>query len=122
MPALRTPTRERRRDPRFQLAGRVRLVLREPLAALEGDLVDVSAGGLRIHALGEEEALLLGQAVEIEVTLRDLGDPSRPPTIRLRGRGDVVRRERATSGGSDLAIRLGGPLRFRDDFSSLRVF
>jgi hypothetical protein len=122
MPALRTSTRERRRDPRFQLSGSVRLVLREPLAALEGDLVDVSAGGLRVHADDASAGMLVGQSVGIEVTLRDLGDPSRPPTIRLRGRGDVVRRERAVSGGSDLAVRLGGPLGFREDFASLRVF
>ena len=121
MASVRTPPRERRRDPRFALPGMVRVARREPLATVEGSLVDVSAGGLRVRA-GDVGALPVGAAVDVEVTVRDVSDPLRPPVMHLRGHGSVVRvftREREPG---ELAVRLEGPLGFREYFSQVRVF
>jgi hypothetical protein len=120
MPSVRTPTRERRRDPRFVLPGTVRLVRQEPLAALEGALLDVSAGGLKVRS-ASLAVLVPGDAVDVEVTVRDLSDPSRPPVIHLRGHGAVVRSVEG-EGQGEMAVRLDGPLGFREYFSQVRVF
>lgn len=121
MPAVRLPPRERRRDPRFALTGSVRIVVRQPLITVEAALLDVSAGGLRC-TLPASTSPASGESVEVEVTIREMSDPARPPTIHLRGAGDVVRRSPATPGGAELAIHLTGPLGFRDYFSQVRVF
>lgn len=121
MPSVRTPTRERRRDPRFALPGMVRLSRSEPLTTLEGSLVDVSAGGLRVRA-GDVGALPVGAVVDVEVTVRDVSDPLRPPVIHLRGHGAVVRMLTREREAGELAVRLEGPLGFREYFSQVRVF
>ena len=120
MPSVRTPTRERRRDPRVALPGAVRLVRQDPLAALDGALVDVSAGGLRLRSTGTTP-LMPGDVVDVEVTVRDVSDPARPPVIHLRGHGAVVRSVEG-EGQGEVAVRLDGPLGFREYFSHVRVF
>jgi|GEM_PF-5637170 len=121
MPAVRLPQRERRRDPRFALKGSVRIVVRQPLVTLEAALLDVSAGGLRC-VLPADASPAAGEAVEVDVTIRETSDPARPPTIHLRGAGDVVRRLSGAPGRCELAIHLTGPLGFRDYFSQVRVY
>ncbi len=121
MPAVRPPQAERRRDPRFALRGSVRIVVRQPLVAVEAALLDVSAGGLRC-SLPAGTSPASGESVEVEVTIRETSDPARPPTIHLRGAGDVVRRLPAAQGSAELAIHLTGPLGFRDYFSQVRVY
>ena len=120
MTSVRTPIRERRRDPRVALPGAVRLVRQDPLAALEGVLVDVSAGGVRLRSAAAV-ALAPGDAVDVEVTVRDVSDPNRPPVIHLRGHGAVVRSVEG-EGQGEVAVRLDGPLGFREYFSQVRVF
>src|SRR5690349_16097476 len=120
MPSVRTPTRERRRDPRVALPGAVRLVRQEPLEAMEGVLVDVSAGGVRLRSTAVGP-FAPGDAVDVEVTVRDVSDPSRPPVIHLRGHGAVVRSVDG-EGRGEVAVRLDGPLGFREYFSQVRVF
>lgn len=121
MPSVRTLPRERRRDPRFALPGTARLAVDEPAATIEGALLDVSATGLRLRttAVGPLE---VGVRVEIEVSVRDASDPTRPPLIHLRGRGAVVRRVSIGNQSGELAVRLDGPLGFREYFSQVRVF
>lgn len=132
---LRTRTAERRRDPRFALVGSARLSAREPLAVVECALVDVSAGGLRVSLLplrADAAALTtVGVEVDVEVTVRDASGATGVPTIHLRGRGAVVRCSsapgdagptRAPSSPIDLAVRLDGPLGFREYLSGVRVF
>jgi hypothetical protein len=122
MSAVNAPPCERRRDPRFALAGSVRLVVGEPLVAVEGAILDVSAGGVRL-ALREGVAPLPGGEVEVQVTIREIRDPARPPTMRLKGLGQVVRREPASGAlPCEVAVRLAAPLGFREYFSQLRVF
>lgn len=122
MVQVRLPSAERRRDPRFALHGSVRVTGREPLAALDGTLVDVSAGGLRLKAGVPAGDLAPGAAVDVEVTIKDVSDPTRPPVIHLRGRGAVVRVVEVEAGSLELALRLEGPLGFREYFSQVRVF
>lgn len=122
MVQVRLPSAERRRDPRFALHGSVRVTGREPLAALDGTLVDVSAGGLRLKAGGGTNDLNPGAAVDVEVTVKDVSDPTRPPVIHLRGHGAVVRLAEGEGGGLEMALRLDGPLRLREYFSQVRVF
>ena len=121
MPPVRTPTRERRRDPRFMLPGTARLVVREPMVTVEGALLDVSAAGLRLTC-PPHAALPNGSAVEVEVTVRDVSDPARAPSIHLRGCGAVVRVVDAGEEPGELAVHLEGPLGFREYFSQVRVF
>jgi hypothetical protein len=122
MAALRLPQLERRRDRRFALAGSVRLVVGEPLSTVEGGILDVSAGGVRCQ-LADGTAPQVGGEVDVEVTIRDLSDPARPPTIRLRGKGQVVRRmPPAGTLPCEVAVHLDGPLGFRDYFTQMRLF
>jgi hypothetical protein len=121
MQSVRTLPRERRRDPRFALPGSARLGVQDPAATVEGVLLDVSATGLRVRTtdLGPLE---VGRVVDVDVTVRDSSDPTRPPTVNLRGRGAVVRRVTLGDRSGELAIRLDGPLGFREYFSQVRVF
>jgi hypothetical protein len=120
MTSVRTLPRERRRDPRFVLPGSVRLVRQEPLASLEGALCDVSAGGVKLRGAASGP-IAPGDVVDVEVTVRDLSDPNRPPVINLRGHGAVVRSVEGEEEG-EVAVRLDGPLGFREYFSQVRVF
>lgn len=122
MAAVRLPTAERRRDPRFVLPGTARLGTERHPSALDGALIDVSAGGLRVRLGRLPDELAPGTAVDVEVTVTDASDPSRPPVIHLRGRGQVVRLLRLEEGPGEVALRLEGPLGFRDYFGHLRVF
>jgi hypothetical protein len=121
MPSVHTLPRERRRDPRFALRGTARLALQDPAATVEGALLDVSATGLRVRT-ADLGPLEVGRVVEVEVCVRDATDPTRPPAINLRGRGEVVRRVTLGDRSGELAIRLEGPLGFREYFSQVRVF
>lgn len=121
MPSVRTLPRERRLDPRFGLPGTARLAVEEPATTIEGALLDVSATGLRLRST-ELGALDVGTRVDVEVSVRDASDPTRPPLIHLRGRGAVVRRVTLENQAGELAVRLDGPLGFREYFSQVRVF
>jgi hypothetical protein len=121
MPSVRTLPRERRRDPRFALPGTARLAVREPAATVEGALLDVSAAGLRVRTT-DVGPLEVGTLVDVEVSVRDSSDPSRAPLIHLRGHGAVVRRVTVGRQAGELAVRLDGPLGFREYFSQVRVF
>lgn len=121
MTLVRTAPRERRRDPRFALAGTVRLGCAEPMATLEGALVDVCAGGLRLQP-AQAGRVEVGAPVDVEVVVRDSSDPLRPPVIRLRGRGVVLRRTQGQEQPEELAVRLDGPLGFREYFQHVTVY
>jgi hypothetical protein len=121
MPSVGTLPRERRRDPRFALPGTARVAVRDPAATVEGPLLDVSATGLRLKAT-DLGPLDVGTRVEVEVSVRDASDATRGPLIHLRGHGAVVRRVSTGRQSGELAIRLDGPLGFREYFSHVRVF
>ena len=121
MPLLRTPPQERRRDPRFELGGKVRLGVAEPVGTVEGLLVDVCAGGLRLRPL-EASRLSVGAHVDVEVSVKDATDPSRPPVVHLRGRGVVIRVSPPVPGPEELALRLDGPLGFREYFQHVTIY
>lgn len=113
---------ERRRDVRHALPGHVRLVVKDALLAVEGGMLDVSAGGVRL-AVSDGMPPAVGCTVEVHVTLGESHEPGLPAGLQLSGMGEVVRR-RAPQGTlpCEVAVHLYGPLGVREGFPSQRVF
>jgi hypothetical protein len=103
---------DRRRDRRLSPPGKVRLRITNDAPALEGRIVDVSAGGVRLSCLGRA-ALRPGQVVEVEIRIGQPMDTV-PPPVHLSGRGFVTRLSRATDGGREAAVCFQSPLAIRD--------
>ena len=115
MPSSAPPRIDRRQDRRLTLAARVRVVRRDGGAGTTGDLLDVSAGGIRVPA----EALSAGDDVDVEIRMRE-GGRSGPESVQLRGRGIVVRVD--SSDAPSAAIRFTTPLDMREPFAQLLLF
>ena len=116
------PVVERRKDRRIGIDARVRLRPQspDPLGVLEGDLVDVSAGGLRAHTFPPPH-MEVGEVVRVEIELpAPEGEPHGPGEVHLRGEGVVVRVENDPL-GHGAALRFSGPLEVRDRFAELLV-
>jgi hypothetical protein len=114
---------DRRRDRRIRLAGQVCLQARGLRSSQIGDLVDVSAGGVRIvsEAAGD---LPVGAEVVVELSLDAHQDPGGPTKIHLHGRGVVVRvgedaEQRAQYG---VALSFAVPLELQPEFGAPEVF
>jgi hypothetical protein len=122
MAPARGQIEERRRDPRVAPAGRVRLAREGTGEALEGRLVDVSAGGVR---LGEAARLpASGTRVRVEIRLIDPAQPDGEPRHVLDGRGSVVwvGELQSGGGGAEFGIRFDEPLAMRRPFPEVSVF
>lgn len=113
---------ERRRDVRHALPGHVRLVVKDALLAVEGGMLDVSAGGVRL-AVSDGMPPAVGATVEVHVTLGQSSAPGMPAGLQLSGMGEVVRR-RAPDGNMpcEVAVHLYGPLGMREGFPAPRLF
>ena len=113
---------ERRRDRRLPMAARVRLAPRDGSALVAGELVDVSAGGLRTSAI-RPACLIVGTKVDVEIRLTRDDTRLRTTGVDLRGAGIVVRVELSDpERGADAALAFTGPLELREPFSQLLVF
>ncbi len=83
--------KERRVERRLAVGGRVRLVPKgRGGPTLTGDLVDVSAGGLRMTAAAHA-VLAAGVQVDLAIDLDEGVQPSHAGCLRLVGMGEVVR-------------------------------
>ena len=114
---------DRRRDRRLRLSGQVCLQRVGRPKSQIGDLIDVSAGGVRLVAEAAAE-LQVGAVVEVELSLSAHQDPGGPTKLHLRGRGVVVRlgndeEERAQYG---VALSFARPLELQQEFSAAEVF
>jgi hypothetical protein len=115
------PSDERRRDPRVAPAGRVRVAPLSPPSVLEGRLVDVSAGGLRVA--GELTMLEEGARVRLEIRLDDPSQPGGPPRLVLDGTGAVVwSRPLDPEAMMESGVRFDAPLEVRRPFPEVQVF
>ena len=94
---------------------------RDGSALVKGELVDVSAGGMRTRAVDPSE-LSVGTAVDVEIRLPHDATTRRSPGVDLRGTGVVVRMEAAGDDGVDAALRFTTPLELREPFSHLLVY
>ena len=112
---------DRRRDRRVRLPGWVRVVSRSSGVGMEGRVVDVSAGGVRLDA-PPDRLLGAGEPVEVELVVGDPKDAGRAPVVHLRGVGDVIRLLAAVGGPCEAAIRFHRPLALRDHFAQLLLF
>jgi len=116
-------TPERRRDRRIPMSARVRIAPRESGVGLQGELVDVSAGGLRAHCQ-PPPSLLAGAEVDVEIRVQAAEKSKQPPVVNLRGTAVVVRID-AREGGAEpfkAALRFTGPLELREPFAQLLLF
>lgn len=124
---------DRRRDARVVIAAQVRLSPVGQEEEIRADLVDVSAGGVRVRGPGPFRE---GTAVRIEILLDRSGGRA-GGEVQLRGQGVVVRTAQPvgeTPVGSslgtvsegrpslDTALRFTGPLELREPFQQLLVF
>ena len=130
MPPHAPPHTERRMDRRLALAARVRIARRDGGTGMTGELLDVSAGGIRM-ACDLRRGLAAGDDVDVEIRVKEAGRDG-PDTVQLRGRGIVVRvdRLRAPDGkalasgtaNAAAAIRFTAPLDMREPFAQLLLF
>lgn len=105
------PPKERRRDRRLPLGGRLG-VTRPSLRLLQqGRVLDVSAGGVRA-SFPSRPGFRRGQAVRFELAVGEDRRERRsgPPAIRLEGQGTVLRVERDGENGQVVAVRFQAPL------------
>jgi hypothetical protein len=105
------PVKERRRDRRLPLGGRLG-VTRPSLGLLQqGRVLDVSAGGVRA-CFQSRPAFRRGQAIRFELAVGDERKDRRggPPAIRLEGQGTVLRVEHDGERGQLVAVRFQAPL------------
>ena len=114
---------DRRRDRRIRLAGQVCLQRIGVPRTQIGDLVDVSAGGVRIVAQAAA-GLPVGAVVDVELSLDAHQDPGGPTKVHLQGRGVVVRvgedeEQRAQYG---VALSFARPLELQPAFDAPAVF
>ncbi len=126
LPEMSIPSQtllDRRRDRRIRLAGQVCLQPTGLPTTQIGDLVDVSAGGVRIVSEAAAD-LPVGAEVEVELSLDAHQDPGGPTKLHLHGRGVVVRvgedeEQRAQYG---VALSFAKPLELQQAFSAPDVF
>lgn len=118
----RAHAQERRKDRRIPVVARVRFEPADGERVVLADLVDVSAGGLRATA-PLSQALEPGAELSVEITVQDAADARHPPLVNLRGRGRVVRVERAPQAGTcSTALQFTGALQLREPFAQMLLF
>jgi hypothetical protein len=93
---------------------------RPPTNPLEGPLVDVGAGGLRLRcAVGEIEP---GARVRLEILLEDPDQPTGPPRLVLDGVGCVVWVQCPADGDPEAGIRFDAPVDVRPSFLDVSAY
>jgi len=99
----------------------VRILCRDGAGALSAELVDVSAGGVRVRA-DSPRVHGTGAAVDVEIRLGDeAGLPSSAP-VCLRAPGVVVRVEEVIGGALETALCFTGALEMHEPFDRLLLF
>ena len=107
-------------DRRLALAARVRIVRRDGGAGMTGELLNVSAGGVRVGCQPRPD-LAAGDDVDVEIRVKEAGRGG-ADTVQLRGRGIVVRVDQTTDGEAAAAVRFTAPLDMREPFAQLLLF
>lgn len=122
MASRRAHAQERRKDRRIPVVARVRIEARDPVALVQADLVDVSAGGLRARTDDPGLTLAEGREVTVEITVQDAADERHPPLVNLQGRGRVVRVEGAAGAPRSIALAFTGSLTVLEPFAQMLLF
>lgn len=108
-------------DPRLAVAAQVRVIRRDGGPGVSGEMLDVSAGGVRM-ACATRQDLVAGDDVEVEIRVKDGGRQDGPDTVQLRGRGIVLRMDRTPPSGAAAVVRFTAPLDMREPFAQLLLF
>ncbi len=103
------------------MAARVRLAAGADGRGITTELVDVSAGGLRVRG-APPPPYLEGQAVEVQIWPAETNELIAPGDVSLRGEGIVVRVEENGGEKVHTALRFEGPLKLREPFESLFLY
>jgi hypothetical protein len=109
------PRKERRRDRRIPLGGKLRVVRSTPRAPVEGNILDVSAGGARV-ALPVRPSFREGQPLRFELRVGG------PPVTRLTGRGTILRIRAVGEAEQEIAVRFEAPLAVLEAFPAVSAF
>lgn len=114
---------DRRRDRRIRLAGQACLQPSGLRPTQIGDLVDVSAGGVRLVS-DATAGLPVGAEVDVELSLDAHQDPGGPTKLHLQGRGVVVRvgEDEEQRAQYVVALSFAKPLEMQQAFDGPDVF
>ncbi|MFV1958296.1 MAG: PilZ domain-containing protein [Planctomycetota bacterium] len=113
--------KERRRDSRVKPQGRVRATSIGPGLPVEGRLVDVSAGGLRLAVEGTELPDV-GTKLRLEIHVLGEGGAKTPPEMVLEGTGRLVWTGAGGGGEHEAGLCFDQPVKVRPIFPDVKVF
>ncbi len=99
----------------------MRLLPRDGRGGATGQLLDVSAGGLRAGAR-HWGGVRPGEPVDVEITVQEGSSAPRTPLVHLRGAALVLRLEEHATGEEFAALRFVGPLALREPFAQMLLF